>query len=62
MFGVLTETQREVIRLSFGLEQCALSDEAEVAEILGLKRSNVAQIKDRAMGALRLAASQLKAA
>ena len=62
LINVLTETERQVILLSYGLMQGALSDEDEVANQLGLKRSNVIRIKNRAMGALRLAAIRQTAA
>ncbi|MEI6715586.1 MAG: sigma-70 family RNA polymerase sigma factor [Verrucomicrobiota bacterium] len=62
LIGVLTDTERQVILLSFGLNQGALSSEEEITSQLGLKKRELEGIKERAIFSLRLKAQQQKQA
>ena len=51
----LTEQERQVIRLRYGLEGTAPKRQREVAQITGISRSYVSRIEKRALEKLRAA-------
>ena len=53
--GVLTEQERQVIRLRYGLGGCDPCRQREVAKLLGISRSYVSRIEKKALEKLRAA-------
>ena len=51
----LTEQERQVISMRYGLNGCQLSRQREVAERLGISRSYISRIEKRALQKLRKA-------
>ena len=52
---VLTEQERQVIRLRYGLEGCNACRQRQVAKVLGISRSYVSRIEKKALEKLRAA-------
>ena len=52
---VLTEQERQVIRLRYGLGGCNACRQREVAKVLGISRSYVSRIEKKALEKLRAA-------
>ena len=50
---VLTEQEKQVVCLRYGLKGCAPQKQWEVAKVLGISRSYVSRIEKRALGKLR---------
>ena len=53
LFSILTEKQRTVMRLLFGLEDGDEKNLIEVSEIVGMSREGVRQIRDKSLNKLR---------
>ena len=51
----LTEQERQVVSMRYGLNGCQLSRQREVAERLGISRSYISRIEKRALQKLRKA-------
>ena len=50
---VLTEQEKQIVCLRYGLKGCAPQKQWEVAKVLGISRSYVSRIEKRALGKLR---------
>ena len=58
---VLTDQEREVVQLRYGLTGKAPMRQREVAQITGISRSYISRIEKRALGKLRQAVEEGKA-
>ena len=55
METVLTDQERQVVQLRYGLNGCTPLRQREVAEITGIRRSYISRIEKRALEKLRKA-------